>query len=50
MLPGTPPARSPTRPPLSAPFTWAGGSLLLTLTLSLTGVIALVRACIELFD
>jgi hypothetical protein len=36
-------------PPLSTPLVWASGGVLLTLSLGLTGLIALVRAFIVLF-
>jgi hypothetical protein len=47
----SPEARPPgLPPPLSTPLVWAGGGVLLTLSLWLTGFIALVKAVIELFD
>lgn len=38
------------RPPLTTPLVWAGGGVLLTLSLWLTGVFALVRAFANLVD
>ncbi|WP_187830105.1 hypothetical protein [Siccirubricoccus phaeus] len=37
-------------PPLHTPLVWAWGSALLFATLWLTGIIAMVRAVIGLFD
>ncbi len=41
---------APAQPPsLATPFVWAGGSMLLTATTFLVGVVALVRAFGSLF-
>jgi hypothetical protein len=37
-------------PPPTTPLVWTGGGLLLTLSLGLTGFIALVQAVVGLFD
>jgi len=46
----TPPSASGEAPPLHTPLVWAWGSLLLTATLWLTGMIAVLRSVISWFD
>ena len=47
-LPTAPPPAG-TRPPLSTPLVWAGGGVLLTATMWLGSMVALVRAVGSLF-
>jgi hypothetical protein len=45
-----PPAATPPQPPLTTPLAWAWGGVLLTATLWLTGILALVQSLGSLFD
>ena len=45
-----PPAATPSQPPLTTPLVWAWGGVLLTASLWLTGIIALVQSLGSLFD
>lgn len=44
------PVASPPGPPLTTPLTWAWGGVLLTVTVWLTGILALVQGCASLID
>ena len=45
-----PVAKTPQPPPLTTPLVWAWGGALLTVTLWLTGIIALFNSLGSLFD